>query len=911
MADRGRSRPPLPEGEPPRWRKAAEPEPVRPKRYNTGERGRSRSAETGRRTEPRSRSGSKSALGQTSGVAAAGAWAARWEIASLLEARCDPSELVSDIRSGREGDHILGVGAVASTATAGSLKSWSPVGSAPEFRKESHGDQTGSGGKLWETDSDDWEQDLLKQHAILESLTGEKAGSLPPWITNDAGSGSAKDTKKVIGPSYVERGARETTFSRAATPPPRGTEIRNQTRAERPQAAAGAEPACMPPPEGIDSRLRESRDRDRDRSRRRMRRRTRELEDMPTSMGQKESAEMEKYFKESLDIFSLLLKKFKVEMELATIIAPEGKVDEARFRLLTRPKKAGTGMNYVRLMTRFLGWRMNRSDLDRREGGFDAKFGVLDFVESLVQDETGYLTPRTFLYAVDYFAIAFGFNAVGGHWHRAKRLASSYAASKTTPPSRAPFFTKLTMSSLEMAVLDPFLSRPERVACGKLRLCVQSSTRFDDILNTPLSGCEWVRRPGERNIIGLRSKALRGKTGGRSWIAALPGVKPDHDKWLIVLMELVLGSHGATWKQDDHFGKMAAGDMVSFIRRPASISADVTLVKSALGKYHREGIDIGMTADELSVLRWHGAKATLSSVMQHLGIGEKTVRFQGSWASRAETMPDTYLREAQTLVLAGQMKCLEYLRSGGEVFRLEGTPVEHPGETDQAAETEAPSTKEDEDVARKAQAMAATKMAEADPGDVAPALLDDGFLGDGSLDPVILEKEKSIFQEGDNWEECLAEPGGDEEDSVIQSPSPLVEEETPEAQDRPADPQDALDEHDTEGLITHWVQAKVMHGNPKVHLPASDTLVEGILVEAKPKCGTSGNFELAKVEDPLDASTQLCRRCVPRSSEGACDGICGHLHLGRKSLMVHRCYRRCHLEGAHQDHKCPLHSKEA
>ena len=359
MGDRGRSRPPLPEGEPPRWRKAAEPqtdrrypsEPVRPKRFDTGGRGRSRSAETGRKTEPRPRSGSQSALGQTSGVAAAGAWAARWEIASLLESRCDPSELISDIRAGREGDHILGVGAVASAG--GSLKSWSPVGSAPEFRRESNADHAGPSAKLWETDSDDWEQDLLKQRAILESLTGEKAGSLPPWITGEAGSGSAKDTKKVIGPSYVERGVRDSAFSRVATPPPVGTEIRNQTRAEQLQANAGAEPTtempafrrpAIPPPENTDSRLRkESRDRDRDRSRRRTRRRTKELDDMPTSMGQKESAEMEKYFKESLDIFSLLLKKFKVEMELASIIAPEGKVDEARFRLLTRPKKAGTG----------------------------------------------------------------------------------------------------------------------------------------------------------------------------------------------------------------------------------------------------------------------------------------------------------------------------------------------------------------------------------------------------------------------------------------------------------------------------------------------------------------------------------------------------------------------------------------
>ena len=529
-----------------------------------------------------------------------------------------------DIKSGREGDHILNLGPTAPAAD--SLKSWSPVQSVRDNLKEPAVTPGGvSNDKLWEDDSDDWEQDLSKQKAILESLTGESASSLPPWITGAGGSGSGKDSRKVIGPSYVGGGVREKAFARAATPPPKGTVVQNLAASVRPGAPQSSRPpenlpfrkAAVPPGRpSREDRLEDREDRDRERSRRRGRRRERERGEVPTSMEQKESAEMEKYFTESLDIFSLLMKKFKVEMELASIIAPEGKIDETRFRLLTRPKRAGTGMNYVRLMTKFLGWRMHRGDLDKREGGFDAKFGILDFVESLVQEESGYLTPRTFLYAVDYFATAFGFDAVGGHWYRAKRLAASYAASKTTPTSRAPFFTKATLAALEQAVMDPFLSRPERVACGKLRLCVQSSTRFDDLLNTPLSGCEWVRRPGEKTIIGLRSRALRGKTGGRNWIAALQGVQRDHDKWLIVLMDLVLGSHGSTWKQDDHFGKMASGDLVSFIRRPASISTDVNLVKSALNKYLKEGINVGLSQEELMILRWHGAKATLSSVMQ-------------------------------------------------------------------------------------------------------------------------------------------------------------------------------------------------------------------------------------------------------------------------------------------------------
>lgn len=83
----------------------------------------------------------------------------------------------------------------------------------------------------------------------------------------------------------------------------------------------------------------------------------------------------------------------------------------------------------------------------------------------------------------------------GGAWNRAKRLALSFAKSKTSATSRAPGFQKATLVALERCVMDGFLPKTERVACGKLRLCIQSSTRYDDILNTPLAawreGSHW------------------------------------------------------------------------------------------------------------------------------------------------------------------------------------------------------------------------------------------------------------------------------------------------------------------------------------------------------------------------------------------------------------------------------------
>ena len=350
-----------------------------------------------------------------------------------------------------------------------------------------------------------------------------------------------------------------------------------------------------------------------------------------------------------------------------------GRFDRDRFRLLTRPNRASTGLNYTRLMTRFLNWRSaNRGDLDSLES-LDARLGVLEFVEHLMHQQVGYLTPRSFLYAVDYFASAFGYEMRGGAWNRAKRLALSFAKSKTSATSRAPGFQKATLVALERCVMDGFLPKTERVACGKLRLCIQSSTRYDDILNTPLAACAWLRKPGEKEVIGLRSRALRGKTGPRLWVASLRGACAENDNWLPTLMSLVLESHGATWHSDDHFGKLPSGS--EFLKTPSRLEKDVELVKSALGKLLSEEVNMGLTAEGVEVLRWHGAKASLSSLMQHLNLPKRVVRWQGNWSSQTETMPDTYLRESQVLILSCQEKCLEYLRQGGDLIRLVGEPI--------------------------------------------------------------------------------------------------------------------------------------------------------------------------------------------------------------------------------------------
>ena len=143
-------------------------------------------------------------------MAAVGAWAARWEIAELLQSRCDPGVLVSDIRDGREGEHILNLGG--QTSFGESLKSWS-VAKSPERAKQ--GGEADLKAKLFESDSE-WDEDLAKQQAILESLGGTKGSNLPGWISGTGSSGSKPTGVTVVGPSYVTSGT---------NPPLRGTNV--------------------------------------------------------------------------------------------------------------------------------------------------------------------------------------------------------------------------------------------------------------------------------------------------------------------------------------------------------------------------------------------------------------------------------------------------------------------------------------------------------------------------------------------------------------------------------------------------------------------------------------------------------------------------------------------------------------
>ena len=117
-------------------------------------------------------------------------------------------------------------------------------------------------------------------------------------------------------------------------------------------------------------------------------------------------------------------------------------------------------LNYVKLLARYLRWRRDGSDLGEKEGPLDSRMGIQELVEYMRQKQVGYLTPRSFLYAVDCFTI--------------QPLVSSTEESSVPlrihelGPTRAPCFLIATLVALETAVGDPYRTKPVRVACGKL-----------------------------------------------------------------------------------------------------------------------------------------------------------------------------------------------------------------------------------------------------------------------------------------------------------------------------------------------------------------------------------------------------------------------------------------------------------
>ena len=388
-------------------------------------------------------------LKKTSGVTAAGAWNARFEIADLLEAGIDRGELISIIRAGKEGEGDI----------HGGEESASSVRPAAEPPREPPVSLPLTPAKESDSGLEDWETIRSKQQSILDSL-GKDDETLPPWASKkgslfkpsdtSSGSGAHKPASPPQSPEppkslFGETKGSGVTFVKRAKPPPESSNLVQvvETKMRSPDFESllkDDEGEMMPrflkparPPPFEYSPERESFGEPGKKPPRKT--------DPP--MTEREKTDMERYFNDTYAVYSFFKEK-KIAMDLVSIVeSAGGTVDDVKFRMLTIPNRSSTGLGYSRMMKRFMKWRAGRCDLDGTKGSPDQVAGVLDFIIHLTQHD------RAFLYAWEYFAKAFGYEAEGPHWGRARRLCSQYAQSRESGTSKAPAFRKATLVALE------------------------------------------------------------------------------------------------------------------------------------------------------------------------------------------------------------------------------------------------------------------------------------------------------------------------------------------------------------------------------------------------------------------------------------------------------------------------------
>ena len=137
----------------------------------------------------------------------------------------------------------------------------------------------------------------------------------------------------------------------------------------------------------------------------------------------------------------------------------------------------------------------------------------------MVLEKAGARTPQAVLYALEFFATGFGFERCFFS-PRTSRLANNYARDARGLVNRAPEIDACVVKLAEQCVCDVGRSLPDRVLMGRFRVSVQATIRHDDLSNTPVAQCEWVRNAESGLVRGLRSVAAQTKTTIRPWVAS-------------------------------------------------------------------------------------------------------------------------------------------------------------------------------------------------------------------------------------------------------------------------------------------------------------------------------------------------------------------------------------------------------
>ena len=474
-----------------------------------------------KRTERDARlsSSSREKLGKTAGIMAVGAWATRVEIARMIEQGVPSTKILELIRKGEEGETPLSTTDVLE-APSGSATPGSSVSTPASLQYESPFSVAGG-------------------RKPFPSVKESREPSIPSVSPSDS-FGRYKSREKPWATGGEQQGV---SFKKKATPPPRMKEVHETPEEEwdyvpssppegipegpgEPSKETGSKPEGVDPPPQFRKKATPPPDLEKD---------SREErgaigyipKKLPARWGPLEAEKQENFRGLARTLFEDLV-ILKVEMDLVDSVVEQGEINDETFYMLTEPRSAGTGLRYARLMKKYLAVFEFHGGL---EGATPDPFGVpflQKYLRQLMLDEVGFRTPQSLLYAIEHFAGIFGFESPGSKHPRIRKLAADYAA-KAPERSPAPHFEVDFLDYLEGVVLDDKKDLQTRVACGKLRLCIQASVRHSDLAGTAMEDIQWCRPVGRPEVLGLRARAAKTKSGPRPWAAAWVGVNPSRD----------------------------------------------------------------------------------------------------------------------------------------------------------------------------------------------------------------------------------------------------------------------------------------------------------------------------------------------------------------------------------------------
>ena len=518
-------------------------------------------------------------LGKTEGMVAVGAWAARAEIRALLEKGHSGRELLDSLRRGKEGEAPLDMSFGSRTGAEEPAKKRKAneqgLAASSEERAPLPRQQEGTIASVYSAPLG--LSSIPTPPSVLASTHFKKKAAPPPTDheINDRLSRSSQEdlANRAVDANEDERAEihsstlaeSEIRFSKKATPPPPETE------------ALFRDP---PPPKAPVIRV-------------------------PVRKDPRTVDKYAQYDELAKELFEDLVVR-GVRMDLIDLIYCESEpssLDEAKFQVYTDPRSPDTGIRYGRLLRRYLAWI---GDSTEKTEVFESD-PIGGFLQSLISEKAGMRTPQAFLYALEFFSVIFGFQMNKAGFRRWRKMADDYARS-APPSSPAPFMGVPFLKYLEGVVLDENRPTHERVTSGKLRLCAQASIRHSDLTRTPLREVQWCREVGSERSLGIRAKAPVTKSGPMPWVASHLGTVPENDSWLVAFMNLMLKSHGRSWKTHEFFG-CALLKEGEFAEYPSTLAADVEMLRRMLLKDLEREVEVPLTKEASLSFRWHSAKS--------------------------------------------------------------------------------------------------------------------------------------------------------------------------------------------------------------------------------------------------------------------------------------------------------------